>query len=237
MEVSHVKLHNAGTPALNTQMGPDLKFKIAEAYKTARTNLYFSLVKEGCKKIVFTSSLSGEGKSTTAVNVAITLAQEVSTKVLLIDCDLRKPKVNCFFNMTASPGLTNFLGGMKNIDDVVRETDSPNLRVITGGVVVPNPSELLSSAKMGAVVKQMENKFDYIIFDTPPVNVVVDALTLAGIADGFVIVVKEGFSLQPELRRTIMTLEHAKVKILGVILNGAKLETKGDYGYRYEHNE
>lgn len=232
-----MRLHNEGTPALNTQMDPDLKFKIAEAYKTARTNLSFSLVKEGCKKIVFTSSLSGEGKSTTAVNVAITLAQEVSTKVLLIDCDLRKPKINCFFNMPASPGLTNFLGGMKNIDDVVRKTDSPNLRVITGGVVVPNPSELLSSVEMGAVVKQMENKFDYIIFDTPPVNVVVDALTLAGIVDGFVIVVKEGSSLQPELRRTIMTLEHAKVKILGVILNGAKLETKGDYGYRYKHNE
>lgn len=229
--------HRMKTSVLNTQMDPDMEFKVSEAYKAARMNLFFSLVKDGCRKIIFTSSLSGEGKSTTAVNMAITLAQQVSTKVLLIDCDLRKPKVNRFFNIPSSPGLTNFLGGMQGVESVVRETESPNLNVVTSGVIVPNPSELLSSSGMEAFVRQMEAKYDYILFDTPPVNVVVDALSLTGIADGVVIVVKEGSSMKPEFRRTVAMLEHASAKILGVILNGAKFEGKDDYKYRYRRYE
>ena len=229
--------HHTRASVLNMQMDPDMKFRVSEAYKTARTNLSFSLVKSECKKIAFTSPLSGEGKSTTSVNMAITLAQQVNTKVLLIDCDLRKPKVNRFFNLQSSPGLTNYLGGMKDMESIIRRTDDPNLSLITSGVIVPNPSELLSSDGMRRLVREMESQFDYIIFDTPPVNVVTDALALAGLTDGYVIVVKEGSTLKPELLRAVTSLEHAKVKILGIILNGSKIEEKEDYKYRYERYE
>lgn len=229
--------HQTRTSVLNMQMDPDMKFKVSEAYKMARTNLAFSLVKKGCKKIAFTSSFAGEGKSTTSVNIAITLAQQVNTKVLLIDCDLRKPKVNRFFHLQTSPGLTSYLGGMKDMESIIRHTDDPNLDLITSGVIVPNPSELLAGNEMKKLIEEMESKYDYIIFDTPPVNVVVDALSLAGFADGYVIVVKEGSTLKPELRHAVITLEHAKVKILGIILNGSRLEEKEEYKYRYERYE
>lgn len=229
--------HQTRTSVLNMQMNPDMKFKVSEAYKMARTNLAFSLVKKGCKKIAFTSPFVGEGKSTTSVNIAITLAQQVNTKVLLIDCDLRKPKVNRFFHLQTSPGLTSYLGGMKDMESIIRHTDDPNLDLITSGVIVPNPSELLAGNEMKKLIEEMESKYDYIIFDTPPVNVVVDALSLAGFADGYVIVVKEGSTLKPELRHAVITLEHAKVKILGIILNGSRLEEKEEYKYRYERYE
>jgi capsular exopolysaccharide synthesis family protein len=229
--------HQTRTSVLNMQMDPDMKFKVSEAYKMARTNLAFSLVKKGCKKIAFTSPFVGEGKSTTSVNIAITLAQQVNTKVLLIDCDLRKPKVNRFFHLQTSPGLTSYLGGMKDMESIIRHTDDPNLDLITSGVIVPNPSELLAGNEMKKLIEEMESKYDYIIFDTPPVNVVVDALSLAGFADGYVIVVKEGSTLKPELRHAVITLEHAKVKILGIILNGSRLEEKEEYKYRYERYE
>ena len=173
----------------------------------------------------------------TSVNIAITLAQQVNTKVLLIDCDLRKPKVNRFFHLQTSPGLTSYLGGMKDMESIIRHTDDPNLDLITSGVIVPNPSELLAGNEMKKLIEEMESKYDYIIFDTPPVNVVVDALSLAGFADGYVIVVKEGSTLKPELRHAVITLEHAKVKILGIILNGSRLEEKEEYKYRYERYE
>lgn len=229
--------HQTRTSVLNMQMDPDMKFKVTEAYKMARTNLAFSLVKKGCKKIAFTSPFVGEGKSMTSVNIAITLAQQVNTKVLLIDCDLRKPKVNRFFHLQTSPGLTSYLGGMKDMESIIRHTDDPNLDLITSGVIVPNPSELLAGNEMKKLIEEMESKYDYIIFDTPPVNVVVDALSLAGFADGYVIVVKEGSTLKPELRHAVITLEHAKVKILGIILNGSRLEEKEEYKYRYERYE
>jgi capsular exopolysaccharide synthesis family protein len=215
------------------QMDDDMKFKVREAYKTARTNLSFSLVKNGCKKIAITSPNAQEGKSTTSVNLAITLAQQETTKVLLIDCDLRKPKVNRFFNMQSSPGLTNYLGGMKDLESIIRKTDAPNLELITSGVFVPNPSELLAGTKIKTLIETMEQKYDYIIFDTPPVNMVVDALSLSGLVDGYVIVVREGVTLNPDLQRAVAALERAKVKIFGVILNGSKLEEK-NYDYRYE---
>jgi succinoglycan biosynthesis transport protein ExoP len=218
---------------LTMKMDDDMKFKVSEAYKTARTNLSFSLVKEGCKKIAITSPHSEEGKSTTSVNLAITLAQQETAKVLLIDCDLRKPKVNRFFNQQSSPGLTNCLGGMKDYASIIRKTDAPNLDLITSGVFVPNPSELLAGAKMKTLIETMEGKYDYIVFDTPPVNMVVDALSLSGLVDGYVVVVRAGVTLNPDLQRAVAALEHAKVKILGVILNGAKIEEK-NYNYYYE---
>ena len=216
-----------------TKMDANLKFKITESYKVVRTNIMFSLLKQGCKKVVVSSSMAAEGKTTTAVHVAISLAQ-MNLKVLLIDADLRKPKVNQFFNFDNTPGLTNFLGHMSEVETIIHKTDYENFSVICAGVVVPNPSELLASDGMVEFLKEMENQYDYIIIDTPPLNVVVDALPLIKLSDGVILVVREGSSTYPELNKTIKSLEMVDAKILGIILNGTKITNKESYRYRYE---
>ncbi len=228
------KRYQKRNTVLNTQMDPDMKFQVTESYKVARTNLSFSVLKEGCKKIVFTSSLTGEGKSTSSVNIAISLAQQVDVKVLLIDADLRKPKINHFFNLENTTGLTNYLGRMCELTDIIQPTEHSNLSVICSGITVPNPSEILASTAMADLLKILENDYDYIIMDTSPINIVIDALALARISDGVVIIVQAGVSTHPELVKTIETLERVGIKILGFILNGTKMETKENYKYHYE---
>ncbi len=229
--------YQKGTTVLDTQVDWDMKFQVTEAYKVARTNLAFAVIKQGCKKIVFTSSLTGEGKSTSAYNVAKSLSQQVDVKVLLIDSDLRRPKINHYFGLDNAPGLTNYLGNMCELEEMVHPTENPNLFVICSGIAVPNPSELLASEAMANLLRELEEDFDYIILDTSPINIVIDALTLAKISDGVVLVVKESFSTHPELIKTIETLERVDAKILGFILNGTKMETKDNYKYHYERYE
>lgn len=229
--------HQKRFTVLNTQMNPDKKFQVMESYKVARTNLAFSLIKQGCKKIVITSSLAKEGKSTSAVNISISLALQVNVKVLLIDSDLRKPKINSFFNLENAPGLTNYLANMCELKDIIQPTETSNLSVICSGISVPNPSEILASEAMANLLKALEQDYDYIILDTPPINIVIDALALTKIIDGVVIVVQEGFSTHPELVKTIETLQRVDAKILGIILNGTKMETKDNYKYQYERYE
>lgn len=221
--------------ASNLPMDPERKFLVSESYKTARTNLMFSLTKKGCKKIVFTSSLSGEGKSTSAVNIAISLAEQVEGKVLLVDSDLRKPIVNRYFGLEPAPGLSNFLRGMCKAEEIVRPSGRPNLFVLCSGVPVPNPSELLAGEAMGNLFAALEPEYEYILLDTSPINVVVDALPLAKLADGVVIVVQEGFSTYPELTKTVHTLRRVGAGIIGILLNGAVAETGEGYRYRYEY--
>lgn len=231
------KIQQKKSAILNAKVDPDLKFRAIESYKLARTNLAYSVLKQGCKKIVFTSCLPGEGKTTTSANMANSLAMQVDVKVLLVDCDLRKPKVNRFFNLKLSPGLTDYLVGMNRLDEIIQKTENPNLSVISSGTIVPNPSEMLACEAMAELLKRIENDYDYIIIDTPPVNIVVDALAAAKIADGVIIVVKEGSSTYPELNKCIQSFERVEAKILGFILNGSKMMTKGNYKYNYEDYE
>ncbi|MVB10728.1 Tyrosine-protein kinase YwqD [Caprobacter fermentans] len=214
-------------------MDPSLTFQVTEAYKVARTSLAFSLLKKGCKKVIVTSSLDAEGKSTTSVNLAKSLAQQVDIKVLLIDSDLRRPKIHEYFGLENTVGLTNYLGNMCGVKDVTRPTEEPNLSVICSGVAVPNPSELLASSAMKNLLACLEPYYDYIIMDTSPVNIVVDALPLAKISDGVIIVVRDGISTYPELTKTVETLKMAEAKILGIILNGMKPKPR-DCRYRYD---
>ncbi|MDR0885092.1 MAG: CpsD/CapB family tyrosine-protein kinase [Clostridiales Family XIII bacterium] len=224
---------NKRTTVLNSSLSDDMKYRINEAYKVARTNIDFSILKKGCKKILFTSSLAGEGKSTTSVNTAISLSQKVDVKVLVIDCDIRKSKVQKFFNMDVTPGLTNYLSGQAKLEAIIRHTNSPNLDVITAGTTVPNPSEILASDQMSDLLTLLDPSYDYIIIDSPPLNVVIDALSLSVKVDGVVIVVKEGSSKEPELAKTIETLHRANAKVLGVILNGAAEDIGSSYKYSY----
>ena len=212
----------------------ELKFKVAESYKTIRTNMMFSIIKSGCKTIVISSSQPNEGKSTGTVNIAISLAQ-ANFKVLLIDTDLRKPKVHRFLDISNTPGLTNYLGGMNKITDVLHTTQYANLNVICAGVLVPNPSEILASEHMSDLLKSLEAQYDYILLDSTPLNVVSDALPLIKNSDGVILMVRDGLSTYTELTKTVRKLEMIDAKILGLVLNGVKADKKGRYknGYGY----
>lgn len=214
-----------------------LKFQVREAYKTARTNIIYSILKQGCKKITFTSSIKGEGKTITSSNIANALAQQANTKVLIIECDLRAPKIHTIFHLNPTPGLTNYLNNECSVDDIIKQTSNDNLNVICYGAIPPNPSELLASELMEKFIEELEEKYDYIIFDTPPVGVVSDAIPLVKISDGVVLVTKHNCSTYPDLSKTIEILKRADGKIIGIIVNKVKLSAvhKGknykNYGY------
>ncbi len=202
------------------------EFFTVEAYKIARTNIALSVIKSGCKKIAFTSSVAGEGKTTTSCNIAAAFSKHINCKTLLIDCDLRKPTVAKFFNISNTPGLTNYLGGMCSLEEIIQTVPNTNLSVICAGIVPPNPSELLSSFEFHNLVEKLSEQYDYIIFDTPPVNIVTDAVPVISKVDGVVVVTYEEHSNYVELDKAIETLERCNVKILGFVLNGSKSKEK-----------
>ena len=209
-----------------------LRFQVTEAYKKARTNLVYSIIKKGCKKIIFTSPNKGEGKSTTAINVAIALSQQKNTKVIVIDCDLRCPTTHTYFGLTGDEkGLANFLGEECTLEEAISGTGTENLDLITFGAIPPNPSELLSSDSMAELVEELEKTYNYIIFDTPPVNMVVDVIPLIGLSDGTVLVVKHNSSTYPEIKTAVDTLKRNQAKIAGVIINGTPTSgtSRGEY--------
>ena len=210
-----------------------IAFQIRESYKTARTNIAYSIIKKGCKKICFTSANKSEGKTVTSVNIAIALAQQVNTRVLIIDCDLRRPQIHNVLSIEFAPGLTNFLNGECSKEDILRSTKINNLYAITYGAVPPNPSELLSSASMIEFVKELEKEFDYIIFDTPPVGVVIDSLPLVKQSDGVVLVIKHNSTTYPDLKKVIETINRNSGKILGVIVNNVDSVRSHKYGKGY----
>lgn len=204
------------------------EFFTVEAYKIARTNIALSVIKTGCKKIAFTSSVSGEGKTTTSCNIAAAFSKHINCKTLLIDCDLRKPTVAKFFNIKNTPGLTNYLGGMNSLEEIIQIVPNTNLSVICAGIVPPNPSELLSSVEFEKLIDELSEKYDYIIFDTPPVNIVIDAIPVIEKTDGVVVVTYEEHSNYVELDKAIETLNRCNVKILGFVLNGSKNKEKNN---------
>ena len=233
----------------NAPIKSDLKFRIEEAYKTIRANIMFSAMKKGCKFIVVSSSLPNEGKTTTTVNLAVTISQ-ADQRVLLIDGDLRKPKIHQYFSLPNSPGLTNYLSstitgkGKTDLFEIIHQTQYENLSVLCSGSVPPNPAELLGSDYMMDFINEISRDFDYIIIDTPPINLVSDALPLIRESDGVVIVVRSNQSTHPELQRTLSSLEFIDAKILGFVVNFVESKSGrsyyrssyGGYGYGYGYN-
>ncbi len=213
------------------EMSKALRFQTTEAYKKARTNIVYSIVKKGCKKIIFTSSFKSEGKTTTALNVAIALSQQVGTKVLVIDCDLRRPTVHTVMGLNSKKGLVNYLNDECRLDDVITKSDYENLDFITFGAIPPNPSELLASEAMADMIGRLERVYDYIIFDTPPVNMVVDIVPLISLSDGIVFVIKNNDTTYPEFNRGIDLLKRNNGKILGIIINGIPTTETKKGGY------
>ncbi|RXJ02263.1 polysaccharide biosynthesis tyrosine autokinase [Anaerobacillus alkaliphilus] len=215
--------------SLITHLRP--KSPIAEQYRTIRTNIQFSSLDQEVRTIVITSTGPGEGKSTTAANLAVVLAQQ-GKNVLLVDADLRKPTAHYTFGQVNTFGLTNVLTKQSELKAVVLETDVANLSLLTSGPIPPNPAELLASASMDELIQEALQHFDTVVFDTPPVMAVTDAQVLANKADGAVLVVASGKTEKEGAVKAKELLVSAKAKLLGVVLN--RKETKqSDYYYYY----
>jgi tyrosine-protein kinase len=204
----------------------------AEAYKSLRTALVFSTVDEPRKAVVITSAEAGEGKSRTAANLSIALAQ-AGHKTLLIDADFRRPSQHRLFGRVRNVGLSNlFIRDMTEEDAIVAVESVPNLWLLPSGPTPPNPSELLGSARMHEVIAMLLGHFDFVILDTPPVNAVTDATILAASASSTVMVVEQGRTTFPALKHAKLQLERVNAHTIGAVLNKVKASGSGYYyGY------
>lgn len=205
---------------------------ITEQYRLIRTNILFSSVDKEIKSIMVTSADPTEGKSTTSANLAIVLAQQ-GKKVLLVDTDLRKSTVHYAFNISNIDGLTTVLTRKIDLDDAISKTHIPNLEILSSGPMPPNPSELLNSDAMSKIINELKNRYDYIVFDTPPVLVVTDSQILANKCDGIVLVVASGKTRKDRALKTKEILEKANTQILGVVVNGVEPRKKETYNQYY----
>lgn len=205
-------------------------FAVREAYKTLRTNLHFTLRSNSCKKFCITSGKAGEGKSITLLNLAISFA-ESGQKVLLIDADLRRPAVARLLVEKATPGLSNVLAELADVDEAVRREVYPNLDILFSGDIPPNPSELLGSDSFEKLIDKLSARYDYILVDTPPVNVVTDACIVAKLLDGVLILTRQEKSTRESVKQAVDSLQLVGAKILGFVLNGVAVDTRKDYSY------
>lgn len=208
----------------------NLEFTATEQYKILRANLSFTIPENvKCPIIGVTSSIRGEGKSTTAVNLSYVLAEN-GKKVLLIDGDLRIPSIAKKMGIESAPGLTNLLMRFESRQLVSFQSSIlENWYIIPAGNIPPNPSELLGSAKMEKLLENLSEEFDYIIIDLPPVNIVSDALAISRYITGMILVVREEYTEKKEFEACSRQLELSNVKVLGCVMNGAKTGS-GSYG-------
>lgn len=214
-------------------LSKDTRFDVKESYKELRTNVMFSLTKQGCKIIAVTSSIASEGKSTTCFNTAITFA-ETGAKVLVIDCDMRRPNVAKLLNIKNDKGLSNILVGESTVEQVLVHSVYDGLDVITAGNIPPNPTELLTSDNVEITLEKLKEKYDYIFLDTPPVTIVTDAILLSKNVDGFIVVVRQTRAEKKMLTDAVGKLRFVNAKIIGFVFNGVVVSKSG-YGY-YKKN-
>jgi capsular exopolysaccharide synthesis family protein len=206
---------------------------IGEAYRSLRPSIIYNTKTGRLQTLVLTSTAPGDGKSFTAANLGIALAQQKS-KTLLVDTDLRRGVQHNTFGVPKEPGFSNYLCGQVISADIVNETHIPNLAMISCGSLVPNPSELLGSLQMRRFLDEMRRKFDVIIFDTPPLNAATDAVVLGTQVDGVAIVVRAGKTHREVARQKLELFQNLEAKIIGVVLNGTSVDLAHE-GYSYYH--
>jgi exopolysaccharide transport family protein len=204
---------------------------LSEAYRNIRTSILLSFSEKPPKRIAITSPNPVEGKTTTVINTSIALSQ-TGVRVLIIDTDMRKPRIHHIFNGEDGTGLSNFLSGHANLGSIIKKTEVPNLFYIASGPIPPNPSELLGSNLFKSMMDALGEKFDHIILDSPPVLGFADSLILSSMVDGVILVVLGGKTPRETLQRAKEVLYQVNAKILGVVINRVDIQ-RGNYGYYY----
>ena len=230
------KVGTAPSETTALAMVDDVRSPIAESYRHLRTSLLLSSAGQPPKTILVTSSQPSEGKTTTAINTAFMLAQ-TGVEVLIIDCDLRRPRLHTQFEVANSKGLTTWLSGEKDLDNLLQVyPKTPNLKILTSGPVPPNPAELLGSEEMRRLLSQLSERFAHIIIDSPPAISFTDASILSTMVDGVMLVVHGGRSSRAVVRRAKQQLLDVGAHIFGVVLNNVKMEQQDYYYSGYYSN-
>lgn len=212
----------------------DVPFNVVESYKSIRTNVSFALSTVDKKVFAVSSPNPGEGKSTTSANIAIALAQG-GNKILLIDADMRKAVQHKIFGLKNKKGLSSAISKMAKLEECIQKNVMDNLDVMTAGPVPPNPSELLASENMGAILEELSKEYSMILIDTPPVNVVTDGMELAKYISGIIVVLRYGRTTTEDIDDAIKKIEFAKMNMLGFIMNDVKSKRSGYYSkYKYK---
>lgn len=204
----------------------------AEAYRKLRTNLQFLAVDDPPRVIVITSSTPAEGKSSTSINIALALA-ETGCSVVLVEGDLRRPRLSQYLDVLSSVGLSTVLSGSAPLAEVLQQTRFPKLTVLAAGAIPPNPSELLSSQAAQNVLGELRAKFDYVIVDTPPLLAVTDAAILAAHSDGALVVVRAGRTKRDQLAHSVGALKDVGAKVLGGVLSMMPVRGRSAHSYSY----
>jgi capsular exopolysaccharide synthesis family protein len=214
----------------------DPKSPVSESYRSLRTNITYASADKKIRSLLVSSPQPGEGKSTTTANLAIAFAQ-LRKRTLLVDADLRKPVQHNVFDLLRGPGLAEYLiGDVQDVTEIIHHTKIDNLFVITAGGLPPNPSELLGSQRMSEMVDQLEQEWDMVLFDSPPIVAVTDASMISAEIDAIAMVVKAGQTDRAAVDRALDTIENVKAPLIGAILNGANPETlAGKYSYYYSY--
>ncbi len=215
------------------------KSPISEAYRSLRTNIQFANLDNNMKTILITSATPGEGKTITLLNLAVAMAQN-DQRVIVIDCDMRKPRIHKILGISNKSGLAEYLMEGNNIDEYINRLYKLNIDVMTSGKIPSNPSELLNSNVMKEMVEFLEKKYDYIFFDSPPVVPVTDAVVMSSYIEGAILVVEFGKVAVDMVKKAKESLESGGVNILGVVLNKIPVNNSKaykSYYYYYEESE
>lgn len=207
------------------------KSLLAEAYRGLRTSLEYSSVDKKLKILVITSAEPAEGKSTVCCNLAFVLTQG-DKKVIIVDCDLRKPSIYKKIKISNDNGLTDYLVGKVSFTEVINKVED-NVHIITSGKRTPNPAEMVSSKAMDELLGKLKEYYDYVIIDTPPIKIINDGLVLAAKADGTIYVVRSEKTKSQDIIKGYKELESVNANIIGTVLNGV-LSSNNDYYYYYD---
>jgi capsular exopolysaccharide synthesis family protein len=214
----------------------DPKSPVSEAYRTLRTNFQFATIKRKPRTVMVTSAVPGEGKTTTAVNMAVTMADR-GMRVLLVDTDLRRPNVHRVLRVERGPGLADVLREGADLTTVMRETRVENLWIVSSGRVPPNPSELIASERMQRLIERLGGEFDLVICDAPSILVVTDPVLLATHVDSVVLVVSANNARRETVLRACKLLQTANASVAGVVLNGVEATRRHYYYYYYYYED
>ncbi|OAB46227.1 CpsD/CapB family tyrosine-protein kinase [Paenibacillus glacialis] len=205
---------------------------ISEVYRLLRTNIHFSSIDQALKTIMVTSSQAGEGKTTTISNLAITYAQE-GKNVLLIDMDMRKPSLHRIFSQSNRQGLSTVLTGDTSVQDAIQETMVSHLSLLPSGPIPGNPSDLIDSTAMREMLEQLQQEYDVILMDSPPVLSVTDSVIASTLCDGVIMVVAAGKVKKVHLKKAKGQLDHVNARLLGIVLNRMNRDNQSNFYMNY----